>query len=47
MNYSGISKYATHPLLPSLAREGKPEGRGELKPQIIENTKRADWKFVY
>jgi hypothetical protein len=26
-----ISKNATHPFVPSLVREGKPEGRGEFK----------------
>jgi len=39
MNYSAacceVSKNATHPFVPSLEREGKPEGRGELKPTIV------------
>jgi len=28
-----VSIKPTHPLIPSLKREGKPEGRGELKPK--------------
>ena len=37
MNYPAasceVSIKPTHPLIPSLEREGKPEGRGELKPK--------------
>jgi uncharacterized repeat protein (TIGR04076 family) len=37
MNYPEAScemaAKTTHPFVPSLSREGKPEGRGELKPK--------------
>jgi hypothetical protein len=36
MNYPeasfGVYEKTTHPFIPSLSREGKPEGRGELNP---------------